>query len=179
MGYPKGLLPFKNKPLIIHQIEHFLELGGKQIILVLGHHTQEYYPLLKKYESQVQMTINKNYLLGQFSSVQAGLKEFLKTDLEYTFVTPIDLPAPPAECWISLSAQRGHWAVIPCWQKKGGHPILLSRNFCQQLCSLSPEERLDHQIKALPPDKIKRLEVASPQILRNVNSPQDLDNIDK
>ena len=70
--------------------------------------------------------------LGQFSSLQAGLREILSRGYDSTMITPVDCPPLSA---ISLerlcdSFQRaraqGIWAVAPENNGKHGHPLLVT-----------------------------------------------------
>lgn len=195
MGFPKGLIDFRGKKLLEYQINSFFNHGGKEIIIVLGHHLEKYqveFPWLKKAShfwtpistGQLLAPINPLPEQGQFSSLQIGIEAFLKIDRPAAFISPLDLPSPEQKIWKKLAnGSPAKWAAsIPCHQGKGGHPILLQRPFLKQLAQLDPsssEARLDHQIRRLPLSAVQHLEVESTEILANINTLYDLENIDK
>src|SRR5690348_5802523 len=79
----KGLLDFQGHPWLEEQIHRFAQIGGKNVILVLGASAPQYFeacPWLKTnpvFEAvQVLSKINSNPELGQFSSIQTGLLAF-------------------------------------------------------------------------------------------------------
>ncbi len=41
MGFPKGLLSYRGKKLLQHQIENFFQLGGETVVVVLGEHREK------------------------------------------------------------------------------------------------------------------------------------------
>ncbi len=68
---------------------------------------------------------------------------------------PVDVPGPGKDVYERLLGALGVTtaAVVPRFQLKGGHPVLLSRAFLERLAAVSPvsgEARLDLQIKPFP-----------------------------
>jgi CTP:molybdopterin cytidylyltransferase MocA len=91
------------------------------------------------------------------------------------FILPIDVPCPGKEAFENLTAafHDSIDAVIPQYQSKGGHPVLLSAGFLQRLTEVphsSPDARLDLQIQALPVKRITFVPVENKNILLNMNS---------
>jgi molybdenum cofactor cytidylyltransferase len=79
------------------------------------------------------MVRNPSPELGQFSSLQVGLKEALSRGCDSAMITPVDCPPLSASSLERLcdSFQRalaqGMWAVAPENDGKHGHPLLASR----------------------------------------------------
>jgi CTP:molybdopterin cytidylyltransferase MocA len=183
---PKGLLLFKNRPWIIEQLFKFKECGGIHVIIVLGFDSEVYLQCINAHREilitehfSVSLAQNPIPSHGNFSSLKVGLAAFLaeKPDAS-SFVIPIDVPCPKQETWLKLqqSMHVGTHACVPFFQKKGGHPVLLSRHFMTQLVDVHDDEptaRLDMQIKALHRDLIKHVTVQDSIILYNLNSLED------
>ena len=72
MGTNKMLLEYKGHPLIWHTIQSVAPFVSK-IIIVTGKYDQEIRDALK--DEKVSFVYNKDYELGMFSSVLAGVKE--------------------------------------------------------------------------------------------------------
>ena len=90
------------------------------------------------------------------------------------FILPIDVPCPGKEVFEKLTAafHDSIDAVIPQYQSKGGHPVLLGGDFLSRLAEIpltSPLARLDLQIQALPKDRIALISVNDKSISLNMN----------
>ncbi len=78
------------------------------------------------------MVRNPHPELGQFSSLQMGLREALSRACDSAMITPVDCPPLSAISLLRLcdSLQRaraqGIWAVAPENDGKHGHPLLVS-----------------------------------------------------
>lgn len=91
------------------------------------------------------------------------------------FVLPVDVPGPQKKVYERLTGVFGEpvEAVIPRYQSKGGHPVLLSRAFLRRLATVSPssaEARLDLQIRSLPVDRVTFVPVDDAFVCLNMNS---------
>ena len=191
MGVPKGLIKINDRNLIDYQLKAFGELGGNKVIVVLGAHFDEYQKVLPwvktalndwhKTDSSTLLRVarNENFELGQFSSLKMGMEVFLTLQDQYAFVLPIDVPCPGSSVWKTLMAKTGTktHASIPEISGRGGHPVIISRKFANELAQLSPEDeesRLDLQIKKLDKSRVVRVVVEDKSIHANLNNPEKL-----
>lgn len=118
--------------------------------------------------------MNEHPEKGQFSSIQAGLLPLYSRDWAGAFVLPVDVPVPKPEVWESLVAalKPGVSAVIPTYQGRGGHPVLLSRDLCSKILECDPaHSRLDVLLRQS--ENVVRIEVADSQIVKNMNQLAD------
>lgn len=120
MGSNKLLLNVLEMPMIERVILNMLPFC-ERLIVVLGHDGHKLEPLLKKYDT-VKLVYNSGYQSGMFSSVKVGC-EHLKGDR--FFLTPADMPLISTDTYKSL-LEVNDSVVIPSFQGKAGHPILLS-----------------------------------------------------
>lgn len=189
MESPKGLFLFEKKPWIVHQIERFSDGGGQCVAIVLGYGKEDYFaalPWLKesidrwnlREAVEISCVINVIPELGQFSSIQCGLKWLMKKNIRGAFLTPIDVPPPKKEVWGALMAGMNDkiGVSIPVFNDKGGHPVLLSYGFISKLVAVSPESedaRLDRQIHSVAKERVNRIQVLDPAVIFNLNTPDE------
>ena len=193
MGTPKGLLIVDGIPWFQYQIERFNRLGGKYVVVVFGYDFQSYREhlgsesdlagrWLDRYGLKIGVVLNSNPKLGQFSSIQCGLEYLHQHRFSASFVLPVDTPSPSGDVWKALSRNplETKKVCVPSYNGKGGHPVLLMRQFWSTLTSLSPylpDSRLDRQIGLLPKEEVCYVKVDDPSVIRNVNTPKEFDSM--
>jgi len=147
-----------------------------------------------RYLGQVAYVQNKNPQDGQFSSLQIALKfllsqKFLQSKdspkFEHILMLPVDVPLVDND---SLRKMISFFEVksedkseseckvsIPRYQNKKGHPVLLSRRFCQYLVqqSLASNLRLDHIIRQLKSSEVEVVDVGDESVILNINTEND------
>ncbi len=180
MKIPKGLVQFKEKFLLQYQVDQFRSFGGKRVLLVLANHLERYkteFPWESYPDNQIKIVVNEDPDRGQFSSVQLACLELLKEDAAW--LLPIDCLAADKSTWQTLQKafDKNIKVVVPEHQERGGHPILISKKFMQDLVKLDvvdKKSRLDFQIKELEQTFVARVNVKDPRICLNINCPDDL-----
>jgi CTP:molybdopterin cytidylyltransferase MocA len=189
MGTPKGLLLYQGRPWLLEQLYRFKAAGGQRVIVVLGFHSEEYkknifeitgnahlsllFPSL-----EISVVVNHQPQLGPFTSLQCALTALSKESYLGAFVLPIDVPGPDCRVFQKMAEAfiNTQDAIVPRFQNKGGHPVLLSQSFADRLSRINPiskEARLDYQIRDLPPDKVTYLPVPDERVCLNLNGPED------
>jgi CTP:molybdopterin cytidylyltransferase MocA len=182
MGEPKGLIDVGGNPWLAVQIERFHDLGGKDVIVVLGYDKELYSPTVSRVISAdplVSTVINQTPEYGPFTSITCAART-LKA--KGAFVLPVDVPVPDKQVWANLvEAFAGQVRVcVPMFEGTGGHPVLLGLSFLEELMRLpvdSPESRLDLQIRKLPANQTAKVPVRDNRILRNMNTISDLEGV--
>jgi len=185
MQHPKGLLHYEGEPWVLRQIRDFLRCGGEEVILVLGHQHEKYLeaiPSLKEAAAHpylIKVCINPTPDLGPFSSILCGLQALAEMGKQKpVFLLPIDTPCPQKTVWMDLidKMENEVRACVPVFNKKGGHPALLSWQFQQELLQVPLQQedaRLDYQIRKLTTHQICRIEIDDARVATNMNYPQD------
>ncbi len=112
---------------------------------------------------------------GPFSSLQIGVRAALAAKCPGAFVLPLDVPAPMTEVWERLESELvlATLAVIPSYDDRGGHPVLLSKEFLEKIDKAPVGSRLDQMLHAAS-SLVKRVGVADSRILANWNTPSDV-----
>ena len=167
MGAFKPLLPFGNKTVIQSCIDYLRDGGVDQIVVVLGHRAPEIRGLLK----DVTVAVNPDPNSEMGASIAVGVQA---VTAKAVIIALVDHPAVPSstvsiliEAW-----QRGARIVIPTWQNRGGHPVLVDLGFRDELLSLDQTGGL----RALFQnhfDEVQRLAVDSPFVARDMDTWDD------
>lgn len=157
-----------------YQIAQLRRAGFRRIKVVTGYRPR----LLKTQIKALGATQSHNPLpaRGPFSSLQQALKGFTG---EHTLLVPLDNPVPtPGVLYKIRRAMKGNadkQVAKPCFQGRGGHPLILHKTLVQQLKTAASEgtnARLDRQLQQLPANKTARVRVKTPQVRLNLNTPQ-------
>jgi CTP:molybdopterin cytidylyltransferase MocA len=182
MGEPKGLVLVDGRPWIARQLD---ALGGRRAIVVLGHDRDRYLELLLGLGRSVDLVTNPDPDRGPFSSLQEGL--LAVEPGRPAFVLPVDVPAAAPPVWIALETALGEApgdadAVVPVFEGRGGHPVLLGSAFVGRLLARPDPAagRLDEELRALAEGgRLARVPVDDPRVRLNLNAPGDWGKVPK
>lgn len=194
-GVPKGLLlDGQSKPWLLSQLEDFKSLGGTKVIIVLGQHHAAYtenIPYLSRGDWGQWCAVSGLHILkilnssgnDAFSSVRLASQAMRNQFFHSMAIKPVDTPFPKPEVWkkmLNISTafftSSDVRAIIPSYAGKGGHPVLLNREFFLSLAEVVPNSelaRLDKQLQSLSWEQRFYLDFEEPSILLNCNTPQD------
>lgn len=125
-GTNKMMLKIDEKPILCHVVEAFYPLCQK-IHVVGGHYYDELEPILKAYQ-KVNIIKNNDYHLGMFSSLLCGIKD-VSSDC---FICPGDYPLLSTQVIEVLTTVKGEF-IVPTYQGRRGHPVLIDQDLVQQL----------------------------------------------
>jgi CTP:molybdopterin cytidylyltransferase MocA len=183
MGEPKGLVRVDGRPWILHQLD---ALAGRRVVVVLGEDRARYEEVVPSLAARVPpatVVVNPAPDRGPFSSLQVGLAALAggpaasRARSVAAFVLPVDVPAASADVWTALEAALGDRdgidAAVPEHEGRGGHPVLLAPSLLARLGTAPASSRLDELLRALPPGRLRRVQVGDPRIRLNLNAPED------
>ncbi len=123
---------------------------------------------------EIAFTFNDNYQLGMLTSIQAGLRA-LPADAEAAVVMLGDQPflrAAVVDAVIAAYETGGRGLVIPTFQGRRGHPVLVDLKYRDEVLALDPLEGLRALMRAHAED-IVEVEIADANILRDLDTPED------
>ena len=185
MGCLKQTLPWGDSTIIAHVYDALLPHCAAGIAVVVGSHGDEIIAALHDRQfSIVQSDTNAQ----QYESICRGLDCYLnETDAPLALIQPADHPFIPAIVVKMLfdnmitSNQQGRSAVIPTFQNRGGHPVLIPRAVAADILrwrqTVTDNEPPNFQgIKTFwqeHPDLIQRIETNQPTILTDLDIPAD------
>jgi molybdenum cofactor cytidylyltransferase len=172
MGSPKMLLEFNGKTMIENVLNNVTHSDSDGILVVLGAGREDLVDLVKKYD--VKFCYNENYKEGMLSSVQCGFKN-LPSDIEAILVFQGDQPfiAPSViNSVIKAFRSSGKGIIIPVYNGKRGHPLMLDSKYRDQVDKLDPGEGL-RSITHIFSGDVHEIETADPGILRDFDTYED------
>jgi len=171
MGAFKPLLPFGDKTVIECCIDYLREGGVNEIIVVVSHRADEVRQKLAGLP--VSFVINPDPHSEMGASIAAGI-ETLSESAKATLIALTDHPAVPATVVKTLIAAwtNGARLVVPTWQNRGGHPVLIDLSFKSELLTLSSSGGLRAFFQNHPAS-VQRIEVDSPFIARDMDTWDD------
>ena len=171
MGAFKPLLPFGNQTVIEACIDYLHRGGVETIVVVLGHRAAEVQERIQN--PVIRFSFNPDPQSEMNASIRAGVEK-IPLGSKATFVALADHPAvPPTVVSQVIDAwQNGAKLVIPTWQNRGGHPVLVDLQYRAELQNLDPNLGLKGLFRAHP-NGLQRLPVDSPFIARDMDTWDD------
>ena len=183
MGTDKALLPWPPVSSGQAAIGTFLSaaiqslsLDTDAVLVVVGRNARSLAPVV--YSAGAAMIENPDPDLGQFSSLQVGLREVLNRGRDAAIVTLVDRP-PVSEQTIrtltdayARAFQRLQWGVVPTFQGKHGHPFIAGRELIEEFLQ-APATSNARDIRHRHSGKIVYVEVDDPMTVANINTPED------
>ena len=175
MGEHKALLKFGEDSTFIQHITNTYALSGfDQIIVVANIELAE-----QMRERGIHLpesaliVINDKPDSGRFYSLQTGMHH-LKEGND-CFFQNVDNPFTSSDLLTTLILEKKKAdVIIPAYKQKAGHPVLLSPNVVQEICTTSdPDFRINDFLRQFHQ---QRIETLYGRILANINAPEDYIN---
>lgn len=172
MKKQKLLLPFKGQTIVETVIQKIIPVLKSNIVVVLGSHHNE---IKRKISNlQVETCFNKNFENGMLSSVICGFSN-LPEDAEAAMVFLGDQPQISTEAAQKVADvwnQSKNGIVIPTFNGKRGHPVLIETKYKSAINNLDPNKGL-RQLMEENENDIAEVEIEAPEILRDIDTPED------
>ncbi|MBD3234921.1 MAG: NTP transferase domain-containing protein [candidate division Zixibacteria bacterium] len=172
IGKPKAILEINGRFFIERVIDTLILAGIDNITVVLGAEADKIKSMTDL--SIVNTVINENYTNGQFSSLQAGLSN-LKAEGDL-IVFPVDHPLVEPDTVMQLldsaTEPSNTKAVVPVFNGKKGHPVLLTKSMVRKVQKAANGETL-RDILWNHPSAVKQIGVDDPGILQNIDTVED------
>ena len=182
MGQLKALLDWHGRSLIIHQIVALREAGADEVVVVLGHRSDELQARIganrEVYElGSVRWVINSDYALGKTTSIRAGLNGIMPGVGANGAIMMLNVDQPRSAGVIrqALDAHRsasGKLITIPTCDGKGGHPIIVSRSLYHELIAIDEQTQGMRAVTERHREATQRVELGAPELLWDVNTPE-------
>lgn len=173
MGAFKLTLPFGERTVIESSVSNLLEAGIDDVVVVLSHRAEEVRSALSHLHS-VRFAVNPEAESEMGASIGYGVRALRET-AEAILIALADHPAVPSDVIARLHDARsetGARIVVPVWQGRGGHPVLIDAIFRERLVNLDPSRGLralfDEHL-----DEVFRLEVDAPYVARDMDTWDD------
>jgi len=176
MGRPKQILPWGDTTIAGHIIRVLESAGVKEIVVVTGAAREAVEGALVG--TGVRLAHSPDFEVGELlSSIQTGLRA-LPEDCEAALIALGDQPQIQPE--VIRAVIEGHREtrapiVVPSYQMRRGHPVLVARSLWPDLLSLSPPASLRDFLSAERP--IHYVVVSTPTILGDMDTPEDYERL--
>lgn len=192
MGRDKALLPWppvppgspapaRSQTFLTAQID-LLRRFTDLVIVVAGANAKRLEPLV--YAAGAFLVVNPEPELGQFSSLRVGVQEVLNRGRDAAIIALVDRPAVLPATLERLRESfldhigRGTWAVVPEYQGRHGHPVLVGREMITAFLAALPTESA-RDVEHANQSRIAYVEVKDPRICMNVDTPEDYARLER
>jgi molybdenum cofactor cytidylyltransferase len=172
MNSPKMLLTFGKETIIETVISNVSSSDVDRMVIVLGSWKEEILKVIKK--ANLNICFNDNYKLGMLSSIQCGLK-FIPGAFRGVLICPGDQPMVDKRIInmvITAFKISGKGIVIPSFEKKRGHPVIIDSKYCDEILNFGHSDTLRRIIDDHPED-IEEVETISSSVLKDIDTPDD------
>jgi molybdenum cofactor cytidylyltransferase len=186
MGRDKALLPWPPSAVgsatTITTTDTFLSAAIRLffshvdvVLVVAGGNEVAVSPVV--YANGASLVVNPEPARGQFSSLRVGLQEVLNRGRDAAMVTLVDRPPVRMKTIETLQSAfeqaiaKRKWAVIPEYQGKHGHPILLGREMMEAFLK-APETSNAREVEHAHSSEIEYVPVDDPLVALNVDTPE-------
>jgi molybdenum cofactor cytidylyltransferase len=176
MGTQKLLLPFGETTVVGAVVGTALASRVDRVLVVLGADKDDVREEIERLG--INFVVNEHFAEGMLSSVQAGFRA-LPADAEAAVVMLGDQPFLPArvvDAVIEAFRRSGKGIVVPAFQGRRGHPVLVDLKYRDAVLALDPADGLRRLMHAHPED-IFEAEVEDANILRDMDVPEDYEGV--
>jgi len=178
MGGVKQLLSLGGQRMIEAALENLQGSRVDEIIVVLGFAAEEIRPVVEGKE-RVKVVINPQFAEGMSTSIHEGLQA-MNPRAQGILIALADQPFIPPEVIIKLIegfAAGAKGIVLPVYQGKRGHPVILDRKkYEPELLDLHGDVG-GREIVQKHPEDVLEVAVASKGVLMDIDAPEDYQGI--
>jgi molybdenum cofactor cytidylyltransferase len=184
MGRDKALLPWPPSSTSDTFLSATIRLFFSHVdvvLVVVGKNEVALAPIV--YANGASLVVNPDPARGQFSSLRIGLHEVLNRGSDAAMITLVDRPPVRMETIETLEAAfeqataHRKWAVIPEYQGKHGHPILLGREMLEAFLK-APESSSARDVEHAHQSEIEYVSIDDPLVALNVDTPEQYAALD-
>lgn len=172
MGRQKLLLPYAGRTVIEHIVDQVLSSEAAQTIVVTGHDAQAVEAAMLG--RPVTLVENPRFKEGMLTSIRRGLEAVLPT-AEGFMVVLGDQPSV-SSCLINVLIDGFHKVdkgiVVPLYENDTGHPVIISMAYRDEVLTHFDDTGLRGLIYGHP-EFVHRLPVDMPEVLRDMDTPED------
>lgn len=183
LGTHKALLSYRGRTFLEHIVETLRQAGVDPIVVVLGHAAEQIRTRLAGRLDPARVVVNRDYKLGQTTSLHTGLDALAETPgapgVEALILSLVDHPTVSPKTIRAIIAafrQSGAAAVVPTYRNCGGHPVLINRSIFRELKSLGLDAGANTVIRKYR-DATQFLEVDDPGVLVDVDDPESYERL--
>jgi len=179
MGRDKALLPWPQASSDSNLLSaHIAALKpfARAVVVVAGVNADRLAPVASACGAAI--VVNPAPERGQFSSLQAGLRQALDAGCDSAIITPVDCaPLLPETLNLLYAAfndaiGKGLWAVAPSANGRNGHPLFASRGLVDAFLA-APLTSSAREVKRAHFSRIVPVPVSIPDLGADINTPEE------
>ncbi|MCB9757431.1 MAG: nucleotidyltransferase family protein [Candidatus Omnitrophica bacterium] len=173
-GSPKALVDWNGCSLISSLQERLILTQIDEIIIVLGAHVHQIKPQVLNH-NKIRIVYNKNYNLGQTSSLKIGLQQ-VSNAAEGVGFLPIDFPlilSQTIDDLVSEFLSKRPLILIPSFQGQAGHPPFLDISLRDKILNLPDYNGLNIFLKEHHRG-VRYFDVIDSGVVSSFNTPDEL-----
>jgi len=168
MGSPKALLEFQGETFL-DRLTAVLAPFCAPVVVVVGCEAERI-RAGARHQERALFVENKDYRLGQFSSMQCGLRALAGAAVEGVLFTLVDHPNPGPSTISALLASPSPLLAIPRYNGRRGHPVYFGAELIPEILALPPDSQAK-PLFARYHDQTRFVDVEDPGILDDVDDP--------
>ncbi|MFZ0471962.1 MAG: nucleotidyltransferase family protein [Bacteroidales bacterium] len=175
MGSPKMILPYEGMTIIEKVLENVLASDVEKVVTVLGSHSEEIMKVIERF--QVPHCYNSNFKDGMLSSVKCGF-EFLPREFRAAMVLLGDQPMVETSVinkLIKAYNETGKGILVPVFQNKRGHPLMVDKKYRDEIINLDDPEGLKGLLLRHPVDLLE-VNAENSSVLDDIDTREDYNN---
>lgn len=179
-GRNKLLEKVDNKTIIRKIVEESIKSKADKVVVVTGFEAEKIASEIK--DLPVIMVHNENYKEGMSSSVKVGVKKARELGATAFMILPADnflITSKTINKVIDKYLETKGPIVVPKFKGKRGHPILFDNKLYDDIMLISEETQGLKYVVRKYYNKIVDVEVESPEIYIDIDTPEDLENLRK
>ena len=172
MGEFKQLLRLGDKSFVECCVDNLLASRVDELIVVTGHRELEVRRAVR--DRPVRFAHNSGYKSGMASSIKCGVQA-VSEGARACVVALVDQPQIDTQvinCIIETYETARSLIVIPGYQGRNGHPILLDLSLKEEILEMSLEQGLRQVVRAHS-GQVARLEANNSAVLEDCDLPED------
>ena len=177
-GSSKALAKFNsNQTIIRYLLEKLTSCLFLEIVVVLGHDKEAIMHDVFKH-NLIHLVYNKDYKLGQTSSVIEGLKNCSKKSTGF-LILPIDCPFVTPETIINLIKsfeESKPDILIPSYNERRGHPPIFNNKIKELILKMPLSQGINTLLND-PFNITLNITTSDPGVTQSFNTPEELKSI--
>jgi molybdenum cofactor cytidylyltransferase len=172
-GQPKPLLRYGDRTVLEHILHVLGETSIVQICIVTGYRRDLVQELVKALD--IRTVFNPEFSSGEMlTSIQVGLRA-VGLDSDAALIVLGDQPSIQTvvvESILKAHCRSSGAVIIPSFQHRRGHPILIPRKHWNSILNLSIGQSLRDLFREIERE-IAYVQVDTPGVLRDIDNPED------
>jgi len=177
-GRNKLLEKINDKTIVRKVVEESLMSKADRVFVVIGFEADKIIDELR--DLKVTFIYNVNYEEGMSSSVKAGVLAAKSYNAKAVAILPADnllITYNVIDKVIEKFKKTNAKIVVPSYEGKRGHPILLNMEIYHDIMSISEETQGLKYVLRKYKDEVVEVPVDSPEIYIDIDTPEDLEKL--